>query len=257
MNIFIDAGHNYNLYDTGATGNGLREQDITYAVASKIKSILDNYNCNVKLSRETKETNLGTNLSSSLMKRCELANNFKADIFISIHCNSASDKTANGTETFLYNQNSKCKDLASLINSGICAKLAMTNRGIKYRNNLAVLKYTNMPAMLIELGFISNYNDSQKLANKQQEFAEAIANEIIYYYDLKPKSYVVEKEKNNKEGIKQLSVYENKYEFYINNEKQNINSLLINNSNYVRFADMMKILNINYKVEDKKIYIEK
>ena len=129
--IFIDAGHNYSKYDTGAQGNGLKEQNVTFEIGTRLKKLLSDVGFNVKISRETKETNLGTTLNSSLAKRVSLAENFKADYFISLHCNAASALSANGTETYIYSNSSKSKPLATLINNNICKDLGTFNRGVK------------------------------------------------------------------------------------------------------------------------------
>ena len=129
--IFIDPGHNYYKYDTGAQGNGLKEQDVTFEIGIRLKKLLSDVGFNVKISRETKETNLGTTLNSSLAKRVSLAESFKADYFISLHCNAASALSANGTETYIYSNSSKSKPLATLINNNICKDLGTFNRGVK------------------------------------------------------------------------------------------------------------------------------
>lgn len=196
MKIFIDAGHNDSKWDTGAPGNGLREQDVTYDVSSKLATKLKSVGVDVKLSRETKGTILGTNLNSSLNKRAEMANKWEADLFISMHCNSFHVTSANGTEVYTYSKKSKAYALAENICNAICKKLGTTNRGVK-TSNFVVLSKTNMPAMLIELAFISNASDAQLLKNKQDDFVDAIFNEICSYYKIKKDKEVQQVVKNN------------------------------------------------------------
>lgn len=186
MKIFIDAGHNDSKVDTGATGNGLREQDITYAVAHKLATKLKSVGVDAKVSREKSTDILGTNTNSSLSKRTQMANQWGADLFISIHCNAAASASAKGTEVYTYNTSTKAYPVAKNICNAICNKLGTTNRGVKTAN-FAVLKQTNMPAMLIELAFISNASDAKLLKNNQDDFVAAIFDEICLYYGIENK----------------------------------------------------------------------
>lgn len=184
MKIFIDAGHNDSKIDTGASGNGLREQDITFAVAHKLANKLKSVGVDAKTSRENKTDILGTNLNTSLAKRAQMANQWNADLFISIHCNAAASASAKGTEVYTYNTSTKAYPVAKNICNAICKKLGTTNRGAKTAS-YAVLKQTNMPAMLIELAFISNASDAKLLNNNQDDFVVAIFDEICSYYGIK------------------------------------------------------------------------
>lgn len=181
--IFLDAGHNDKGWDTGASGFGLCEQDVTYSVAKKIKEVLAMYDVEIKLSRPNKNDNLGSDLNSSLRARATMANAWGADLFVSIHCNSVASTRAFGTEVYTISKESPTNRLALAIGSAISTKLGTHNRGLKHAN-FAVLKNTKMPAMLIELAFISNVNDNEKLKNNQDEFARAIASQLIGEYNL-------------------------------------------------------------------------
>lgn len=183
MKIFIDAGHNDSKWNIGAAGNGLREQDITYDISKILANKLQEAGIQVKLSRENKTDILGTDNSTSLSARAKMANAWDADLFISIHCNSASSASASGTEVFTYSTSSKSYALAQKICQGICNKLKTKNRGTKTAN-FAVLRQTSMPAILIETAFISNALDASLLKNKQDDFASAICNEVCSYYGI-------------------------------------------------------------------------
>ena len=102
MKICIDAGHNFSSYDTGATGNGLREQDVTFGIASKLKQMLEEAGVEVIMTRTYLSQNLGLNSDDSLAKRCRIANENECDLFISIHCNSHINVSANGTEVLVW-----------------------------------------------------------------------------------------------------------------------------------------------------------
>lgn len=167
--IFIDPGHGGS--DSGAAGNGLREKDISLSIAKKLGYILARKGYKVKYSRDT-------DTFISLSERANIANKWGADLFLSIHCNAHSDISANGTECYTYSKsNSSTKDLSRRISSSISSKLEIRNRGHK-EANFAVLRLSNMSAVLIEAAFISNKYDANNLNLKQDEFAQCIANQI-------------------------------------------------------------------------------
>jgi hypothetical protein len=183
MKVFIDAGHNDAKVDTGATGNGLREQDITYHISKQLGKKLKLVGFDVIYSRNNIDDIIGTSISSSLNKRATMANNSGADLFLSIHCNAYYLKSANGTETYVYNKNSKVYDLAKNISKRISNDLEIKNRGTKTAS-FVVLKKTTMPAILIETAFITNKTDAEKLKNRQDDFVSAIYEEICNYYNI-------------------------------------------------------------------------
>lgn len=174
MRIFIDAGHNFSGEDTGAIGNGLREQDVTFIIAKKLKELFVTNGHIVKMSRENLSDNVGKTLSESLAKRAILSNEFEADLFISIHCNASPNKTAQGTETLIYNLSGKSFDYAGRIQRQIIKRLRTEDRGIKTRPELVVLNSTKCPAVLVETAFISNEEDAKLLTNNSYDFAKAI-----------------------------------------------------------------------------------
>ena len=88
MKIFIDAGHNDSKWNTGAVGNGLREQDITFSISKLLAEKFKTVGVTTKLSRENKGDILGTNNNSAITARVKMANDWGADLFISVHCNS-------------------------------------------------------------------------------------------------------------------------------------------------------------------------
>ena len=88
--IYFDQGHNPVPPNTGAVGNGLREQDVSYEVGRRLAALLRRSgNYEVRLSRPTRETQLGTSNTSSLRARVDDANSWGADYFISIHTNAS------------------------------------------------------------------------------------------------------------------------------------------------------------------------
>ena len=176
MKIFLDAGHNDSGHNTGATGNGLREQDLTFNTAKLCGDFLRQKGVDVMLSRPTKETNLGTSNSTSLSERCRLANEWGADYFLSVHYNAGG---GTGSECLHVTENGRAFGepvLASLVRA-----IGLTNRGMKKRTDLYVLNHTKMPAALIEVAFIDNMRDATVISTHQHVIAGAIADGILSY----------------------------------------------------------------------------
>lgn len=181
--IVLDAGHGGS--DTGATGNGYKEKNMTLSIVKAAKTYFDN-NGDYKVYY----TRL-TDTYPSLSDRYKLANEVNADLFISVHINSAG-KTATGTET-LYNpdRNKKssagltCYKLASYTHKYIKAATGFTNRGLKKRcsrlgNGLAVLSHNNGPATLTEIGFISNPSEAKKMNKNLSSYGKAVYDSVVY-----------------------------------------------------------------------------
>ncbi|CAM2011224.1 N-acetylmuramoyl-L-alanine amidase family protein [Acanthopleuribacter pedis] len=161
--ICIDAGHGGS--DPGAVGNGLRESDINLDIALKLRSLLN---------ADTADTSGGSSwrvlmvrtgdTSVSLAGRTAYANSNGANRFISIHANSFSVASANGTETFRYrNGSTNSRLLQTAIHEELIDAGGLRDRGIKTAG-FYVLRYTSMPAMLSEQGFVSNSGDAAEMA---------------------------------------------------------------------------------------------
>ena len=175
IKIYIDQGHGPGGVNGGAEGFGLVEQDITFQVGIYLENLLNGTpGYEAKVSRSTETTILGYNTSSSLTARVNDANQWGADYFISLHCNAATNPTYNGTEVIVFSKSSPAYPLANSILEQIVLQLGTKNNGVVERTNLYVLRRTQMPSLLVELAFITNYNDAQKLKNDQFAFAQAI-----------------------------------------------------------------------------------
>ncbi len=185
IKIFIDQGHNPSGPNTGAEGNGLREQDVTYIVGRYLYDLLNaNPEFQARLSRNSSTEVLGTSNTTSLRTRVQRANSWGADYFISIHTNGSLNPQANGTEAYVYRQNSQAYILAERIVNAISARMGTANRGVFVRPSLYVLRNTDMPALLVELAFISNPQDAAKLRDDPYGFAYAIYTGILEYFGL-------------------------------------------------------------------------
>ena len=187
IKVYIDQGHNPSGFNTGAEGNGFFEQDITYSIGVLLYELLSaNPEFEVRLSRPTESTVLGFNNSSSLTERVREANSWGADIFISLHTNAAPNSNAKGSEALVYDMDSTVAvGLAEDILRELNLTTGLRNRGIVERPGLYVLKRTNMPAVLVEMGFISNPTDAELMAYSPNLFAEGIYRGILDYYGLR------------------------------------------------------------------------
>lgn len=167
--IVIDPGHGGR--QTGARAYGLLEKNVNLKVALRLRQYLLMAGARVIMTRTTDRT-------LSLAARAAIANKAKASRFISIHHNSASNKSRNGTETYIRRKlDSVSKDMAKKIHSNVLAGLRLSNRKVR-RANFQVLKRTRMPAVLTEASFISNKKQASKL--RRLSYIDAEAKAIFY-----------------------------------------------------------------------------
>ena len=155
--IVIDAGHN-GLSDPGAVYNGRRESDDTLRLAMAVGEILSRSGYDVDYTRTG-------NINQSVIQKAQLANDTDADLFISIHRNmSEVPGSYHGVQ--------------SLVNKNL-EGVGFRNINVEARPNLAVLRRTKMPAILVEVGFIDNAEDNKLFDTRLDEIAQAIADGIM------------------------------------------------------------------------------
>lgn len=182
VRIYIDQGHNPQSPNSGAEGNGLREQDITYTVGVELAALLEaDGGFTVRLSRPTPETQIGQSNASSLALRVQDANTWGADYFISIHTNAAENPAASGSEQLVYQTVGTAYRLALAIGGQLADVTGLRNRGVIARPGLYVLRRTAMPAVLSEIGFITNPGDASLMASRPDLFAEGIYRGILTF----------------------------------------------------------------------------
>ncbi len=188
IKIFIDQGHNpTGAPNAGAEGNGVIEQDVNYNVGKFLQGFLQNdYRFDVQVSRPTPDTVLGMNNTTSLAARVEAADDWDADYFISIHTNSNPNPAVNGTEVYVYSEQSEAYNMAQDILQNIVWYVGTKDNGVRVNRTFYVLRKTDMPAMLIELGYLSNSGDAEKLLNNQYDFAYGIYMGILQYFGYQP-----------------------------------------------------------------------
>ena len=190
IRIYIDQGHNPAPYhNTGASGNGLYEQDVTFLIGCLLAEALTaDGRFEVQLSRPNKSVVLGTDNKSSLMARVEGAEAFKADYLISLHTNSFTADTANGIEVWVEEDSGEGYVLGETLLNSMVESTKLRKRSVNVNPDLDILEFSSMPAVLLEMGFISNSTDAAVLAEHPELFAEGIYNGILEYFGLLPNS---------------------------------------------------------------------
>ena len=185
IKIFIDQGHNPTGPNTGAEGYGVREQDVTYNVGVYLGEMLTAHGgFEVRLSRNSPDEVLGTSNATSLSARVFAANSWPADYFISIHCNANVNPNINGTECYVYKAYTQAYDMAQQILINIVERVGTKDNGVRVNPSLYVLRRTKMPAVLVELAYLTNYDDMELLVDEQYAFAEGIYNGILAYLSM-------------------------------------------------------------------------
>ncbi len=174
--IVLDAGHGGK--DPGAVANGLREKDLTLVISRKVGQLLEAAGANIKYTRNC-------DIFVELSDRAKFANSLRADYFLSIHINAGG---GTGFESYTYGSDAATAAYRNVIHQKVAAVFiaaGLPDRGQK-QANLAVLRETNMPAVLLELGFIDSARDAKLLkdASFLDKIAKAIADGICSAFGL-------------------------------------------------------------------------
>ncbi|MEO2205935.1 N-acetylmuramoyl-L-alanine amidase family protein [Paenibacillus pabuli] len=173
--VVIDPGHGGS--DPGAISiTNKPEKEYVLALALKVQALLLNEpDIDLVMTRDS-------DIYPTRSERVELANQLNADVFVSIHGNSVtSSPQASGTETYYY-QRSSSKDLANIIHQHLVKALGFKDRGVK-NGSLQVIRETTMPAVLLEIGFLSNAAEEKAMSSEevQEKAAQAIVDGIKEY----------------------------------------------------------------------------
>ncbi len=168
--VVLDAGHGG--ANPGATYNGRQEKTDALNLTLAAGRLLENAGVNVVYTRTS-------DIYDSPARKAEKGNEAEADYFISIHRNSSVyPNQYTGIESLVYNRYGEAARMAEAINENLQA-IGFINHGVNERTNLVVLNRTQMPAILIEAGFINNDSDNALFDNRFQEIAQAIADGIL------------------------------------------------------------------------------
>lgn len=180
--IVVDPGHGGN--NPGAVRYSLRESDNNLSVGLKLKTLLEKQGAKVIMTRttDTAVAKAGAPLRDELQARVDVAERNKADAFISIHTNSNENTTIKGAMTFYYHEASK--GLAQATQEQMVKATNAIDKGIDYGNFL-VLRNSQIPAVLVEMGFITNQSEALKLNEDayRNQMATGIANGISRYFE--------------------------------------------------------------------------
>ena len=170
--IMIDPGHGGR--DPGAVGNGLQEKESNLFISRRLQSTLEQRGYRVALTRNR-------DAEVDLQPRVDIAERANATIFVSIHANaiSLSRPEVNGLETYYF---SSGRNLARAIHSSVLRSTDLRDRGVR-QARFYVLRNTSMPAVLVETGFITGREDSNRFRSNaaREQIADAIAQGIIDY----------------------------------------------------------------------------
>jgi N-acetylmuramoyl-L-alanine amidase len=175
--IVLDPGHGD--HDAGASANGLKEKNVVLDVGLRTRTKMINAGAKIVMTRSDDSF-------LSLTQRTTISNNSGADSFISIHSNAAESPSAHGSEVY-YNtafSGPESKRLAEEIQKELVKRIGTSDRGEKTAN-FQVIKYTRIPSILVELGFITNSDDAAKLGSStyRQKAADAIFYGTINFYN--------------------------------------------------------------------------
>lgn len=173
--VVLDPGHGGSDY--GAIREGINEKDINLDVSKRVQAILASKGVDIEMTRDKDET-------VSLQDRTIFAANKSPDIFVSIHVNSSVKPEICGIETHYYHQESL--ELAQTAHSVLVSNVKSKDRGL-FKSRFYVINHTDVPAILVEIGFISNITERAELVSEQrkQQTANAIAEGILKYLNKK------------------------------------------------------------------------
>lgn len=187
--IVIDAGHGGD--DSGTTGNGVKEKDLTLAYSKALYNLLEaNENIKVYMTRiEDCYATVGDGVVGkqypTLSMRVALANEISPDMYISVHVNYADAVSANGIETYYYtSSDNRGQTFANMVQNALVEEFGLRDRKTKHQD-FYVIRETNDPAILIETGFISNDTDFNTItaADYPERFANTVYECILEYYN--------------------------------------------------------------------------
>lgn len=189
--IVIDPGHGG--YDPGATTKqGVYEKEINLQIAARVERILKPGGIKVLLTRDEDEDYVPSGVKGKESKkqmdlnyRIAMAKQASADIFVSLHVNATTGAIKSGAETFYHFKSEQGKRLAEVIQSELI-KVPGMNRRIAKPGDFYIINNTAMPAVLVELGYINNAAELQKLKQPwyQEQLAHAVAKGIANYFGL-------------------------------------------------------------------------
>jgi N-acetylmuramoyl-L-alanine amidase len=173
--------------DSGSVGpTGLKEKEVNLDVALRLGKLLEKENVQVVYTRSS--DSVTWNSVNEIQERINIANNAKADLLVTISCNSVEDEASNGIRTYYLNGNDKSKQLAEYIQEQLVSKTGALDRRI-IGSDLSSLKQFNAPGVMATLGFITNKSEESKLNTSEYKdnLAAALTNAVVKYISVNPK----------------------------------------------------------------------
>jgi N-acetylmuramoyl-L-alanine amidase len=190
LTIAIDAGHGGP--DGGAvSATGLIEKDVSLAVGLYLRDFLQQAGALVVMPRETDKDladddtkRMAMRKKEDLLRRMEYIRQKNANLLVSIHLNSFPEAKYDGAQTFFYTNHAENKRFAEAVQQELRAQLENTTRVAKYVDTVYILKSSHIPSVLVEVGFLSNQSEAERLGNAayQRKLADAIYRGIIRFH---------------------------------------------------------------------------
>lgn len=188
LTVILDPGHGGK--DGGASSaSGIVEKEVVLSVSQKVEDYLKMQGINVILTRDgdydLASPDAKPRKTEDLSKRVQIMNNQENGIVVSIHANAIGNSAWSGAQTFYDPKRLENKQLATAIMNSMKNNLETTTREAKSISSLFILKNSNVPSTLVEIGFLSNPEEAEKLNTEsyQNEIAYAIYEGILYYLD--------------------------------------------------------------------------
>lgn len=181
--VVLDPGHGG--MDGGKIAvNGAEEKEINLKISLKIKELLEKENVQVIMTRTT-EDRIGEDQVSDLKARVEIMNSQKPALAVSIHQNSYHEESVHGAQVFYHPESESGEKAAGLIQEALRGIDPDNTKQAKANNTYYILKKTEVPTVIAECGFLSNYEEAEKLVSEeyQQKVAEAVAKGIVQYIE--------------------------------------------------------------------------
>ena len=179
--VVVDSGHGGE--DPGKIGvNGALEKDINLAIGKMLKEALEKENIQVVLTRDKDEMLAGSK-SEDMKERVKIMNDAKPVLVVSVHQNSYVTEQESGAQVFYYSNSEKGKVLALDLQENLKKLDTSNRREAKANDTYYILRHTEVPTVIVECGFLSNWEEAEKLTTEvyQQELALAVCDGILQY----------------------------------------------------------------------------
>ena len=180
VEVVVDAGHGGS--DPGKVGvNGVKEKDINLSIALKVKERLEKEGISVYMTREedkrVDENGQEYSKAEDMKSRVNVINEIKPELVVSIHQNSYQSEEIKGAQVFYYVNSEKAKEIAQIIQEEMRTFDPMNDRQIKANDTYYMLRRTEVPTIIVECGFLTNWEEANKLID--DEYQNKVADSIV------------------------------------------------------------------------------